>query len=94
MTELDFMIAGFIFVLNFIGFMMVGYDKRKARKGEWRVPEKRFFTFALIGGATGIYLGMKYFRHKTKHALFVYGIPFFMILNFVMYYFIYSEVLK
>ncbi len=70
-----------IFVINIISYILVWYDKRQAILGGWRIPEKRFFTLALIGGATGIYFGMKKFRHKTKHNLFIYGIPIMIVLN-------------
>lgn len=65
---------------------MVGFDKKKAQMRGRRVPERSFFIFALAGGAMGIYLGMKSFRHKTRHGLFVYGIPLLIFLNLVIFY--------
>ena len=83
----SFTIVFFYFLLvNVTGFVMTAYDKRKAVKGEWRVPQKRFFLLAFIGGAFGIYVGMQQFRHKTKHAEFVYGIPLLILVNIVFYY--------
>jgi uncharacterized membrane protein YsdA (DUF1294 family) len=64
---------------NLTGFLFMGLDKHKARKGKWRISEKLFWTFAFVGGSLGIYLGMHYFRHKTKHFRFIYGIPAIMI---------------
>ena len=40
-----------------------------------RVPEKRLFFLALLGGACGGWLGMRVFRHKTRHRAFVWGFP-------------------
>ncbi len=57
------------------------YDKKRSIKGRWRIPEKRLFFFAVIGGAVGIYLGMKSFRHKTLNSTFKYGIPFLIVFN-------------
>ena len=31
---------------------------------------KRFFLFAALGGGPGLWLGMRWFHHKTKHPLF------------------------
>ncbi|TFB24987.1 DUF1294 domain-containing protein [Filobacillus milosensis] len=69
-----------IIIMSFIGFISMGYDKRKARKEQWRIPEKTLWTFAVLGGATGMWLGMNFFRHKTKHLSFKYGLPILTIL--------------
>jgi len=76
--------------VNIISYLVVWYDKKQAKTGGWRVPEKRFLFLSFIGGATGIYLGMRKFRHKTKHALFIYGIPIMIIVNVTILYFILS----
>ena len=75
-------------ILNLITYTMVYYDKRKAKRGEWRVPEKRFFGLAILGGAIGVFVGMRSFRHKTKHPTFVYGIPFLIFINLVSYFYL------
>ena len=58
---------------------MYGIDKRKARRGAWRIPEKTLFLLPLLGGSVGALLGMKVFRHKTKHWYFVWGIPIILL---------------
>ncbi|MBS3969283.1 MAG: DUF1294 domain-containing protein [Clostridia bacterium] len=70
-------------MLNIFCCLTIWYDKRKAQKGRWRTPENRFFILAVLGGSTGIYFGMKVFRHKTLHHTFKYGIPILIILNTV-----------
>jgi uncharacterized membrane protein YsdA (DUF1294 family) len=50
-------------------------DKRFARRGAYRISEYSLLVIALIGGSIGAWAGMYCFRHKTKHALFVVGIP-------------------
>ncbi len=92
MENLD-LVFGYILALNVISFIIVGYDKRRTVKDKWRIPEKRFFTFAFLGGALGVYLGMKHFRHKTLHKHFVYLIPLIIILNIVLFYFVIFNVL-
>ena len=59
--------------MSLISFCAMGADKRRARKGAWRTPEKRLFLFAALGGAPGALLGMYVFHHKTKHWYFVVG---------------------
>ncbi len=71
----------FILAINLYGLISMGYDKRQAKKDGWRVPESRLFLTALFGGAIGILIGMKMFRHKTKHWSFRIWIPFLAILN-------------
>ncbi|GEK30083.1 membrane protein [Kurthia zopfii] len=63
----------------------MGYDKRKAIKREWRVPEKSLWLLALIGGAPGAFLGMIVFRHKIKKMKFVVGFTLLMLIDFVIY---------
>lgn len=82
-----------ILIINFIGYIMVWFDKRRAKRDGWRIPEKRFFKLAFLGGAIGIYWGMKRFRHKTKHNKFVYGIPLLIFVNiglFLAFFYMYS----
>ena len=66
-------------VINLLTFIVYGADKRRARKGKWRVPEKTLFLLPLLGGSVGALLGMKAFRHKTKHWYFVWGIPIILL---------------
>ena len=65
----------YLIVVNICGFILMGYDKRKAKKNKWRVPESRMFFTAALGGSVGIWLGMQNFHHKTLHPQFKYGIP-------------------
>lgn len=63
------------------GFLLMARDKAFARKKQWRTPEAWFFYLALAGGSLGVWLGMRLFRHKTKHKTFVYGIPALFVVN-------------
>ena len=68
-------------LMSLVLFAVMGADKRRARKGLWRVPEKRLFLLALLGGAVGGVLGMRAFRHKTKHWTFAWGFPALALLQ-------------
>lgn len=62
-------------VINLIGFVVMGADKKRAVRGAWRISEASLFGIALLGGSLGCTLGMQYFRHKTKHWYFRLGMP-------------------
>ncbi|MBQ3581076.1 MAG: DUF1294 domain-containing protein [Bacteroidales bacterium] len=74
----------YILLINLIAFVIFGIDKRKARKGQWRVPESTLFILAIIGGSIGALLGMLAFRHKTKHRKFTIGIPLILALQIAL----------
>ena len=68
-------LAVWLIAINLVTFAVYGIDKRRARRGAWRVPEKALFLLPLLGGSIGALLGMRVFRHKTKHWYFVWGVP-------------------
>lgn len=71
----------YIIFINIVGFFIMGIDKQKAKKGKWRIQEKTLFAIALLFGSFGVGLGMKHYRHKTKHKSFVIGIPLIEIVQ-------------
>ena len=74
----------YLIIANLAGFLLMGIDKRKARKNKWRIPEKTLFVTALLGGSIGSILGMRVFRHKTKHTAFVIGMPCILLLQILL----------
>ncbi len=83
-----FLLTGYIAAVNLIGFLLMGIDKHKAKKHAFRIPEATLFTVALIGGSIGSIVGMYFFRHKTRHWYFVYGMPTILILQIALVMFI------
>ena len=73
----------FMLFMSIIGFLAMGIDKSKAKRNAWRIPERTLFMFAFIGGAAGVWLGMRVFRHKTLHLMFKYGVPTITLLEFI-----------
>lgn len=71
----------YLVVMNSIGFASMGIDKSKAKRGAWRIPEKTLFLIAILGGSIGSILGMKQFRHKTKHKSFTIGMPAILLVQ-------------
>lgn len=84
MKPLWFIVLIYLVVLNGWGFLAMGLDKRKAQQQVWRTPEKHFFFIALLGGGLGVWLGMRTFRHKTQHTIFVIGIPLIIFLQVLL----------
>ena len=62
-------------VISLAAFVLMGVDKSRAIRKQWRIPERTLFTLAVLGGSPGILLGMAAFRHKTRHRSFRMGIP-------------------
>lgn len=72
-------IIAYLIIANIAAFCLMGIDKRKAKKKQWRIPEKTLFLSAIVGGSIGSLYGMHLFRHKTKHKSFVIGMPAILI---------------
>ncbi|GGD16559.1 DUF1294 domain-containing protein [Pontibacillus salipaludis] len=70
--------------VNVVALIQMQQDKSRAVKEEWRISEKQLWIVTLIGGSLGTYLGMKWFRHKTKHTAFVIGVPCALIAHCIM----------
>jgi len=67
-------------IINVIAFLMYGIDKYKAMKNKWRISEAALIGVAALGGVVGAIVGMRLFRHKTKHIKFVLGVPAILLL--------------
>ena len=67
-------------LLCLIVFAIFGIDKANARKGKWRIPEKRLLTFSFFG-APGALLAISAFRHKTKNTKFRVLVSLFTIIH-------------
>lgn len=72
--------------LSLWAFLLMGWDKsRSKQRGKRRVPEKRLFLLGALGGALGVWAGMKTWRHKTQHRSFTIGIPYLVAVNIIVY---------
>ena len=73
-----------IAVMNVVAFTLMGIDKRRARRGAWRISEKALFlTTACFGGLGGV-LGMRVFHHKTQHWYFKVFFPLLLIVQIAL----------
>ena len=62
-------------VMNIAAYVLLGVDKKRAKAGAWRIPEKTLFLVTGLFGGLGGTLGMFLLRHKTKHWYFRLGFP-------------------
>ena len=71
----------YLAAINIAAFFLYGIDKWKAQRNKWRVTEARLLRIAVAGSSIGALLGMKIWRHKTKHNKFRFGLPAILILQ-------------
>ena len=70
----------YLLLVNLTAFCLMGWDKRQSKRPDARrVPEKRLFAAALLGGSAGAVAGMFRFRHKTRHWYFRLGLPLILL---------------
>lgn len=74
----------YLLAVNCAAFALMGVDKRRAQRGKWRIPERTLFLPVLLGGALGGTLGMRAFRHKTKHWYFRWGFPALLLIQLAL----------
>lgn len=68
-------------VISIISVILTVSDKKRARKGKWRIPEHTLFSVAILGGAVAMYATMRRIHHKTRHKRFMIGLPVIIILQ-------------
>lgn len=71
----------YLLLINLIALVLCWYDKRAAIRQNWRIRERTLLLYAAIGGSAGLYLGMKTFRHKTKHLKFTVLVPLLLLIQ-------------
>jgi uncharacterized membrane protein YsdA (DUF1294 family) len=65
LLEFSHVLLIYLVAVNIFTLTLMWWDKRKAKKKDWRVPEATLLLLAFIGGALGLFFGMFKFRHKT-----------------------------
>jgi uncharacterized membrane protein YsdA (DUF1294 family) len=61
-------LLGWFLLWSLVAFVAHGRDKRAARLGRRRTPERTLHLLELIGGWPGALLAMTVFHHKTRKA--------------------------
>ena len=70
LNSIPFILFYYFGGVNLLLFILIGMDKRAARRKKWRIPERRLLTLGMIGGGFGGILGMIIFHHKTHRVYF------------------------
>lgn len=73
--------AIYLLTVNVVAFILMGVDKRRAKKNAWRIPERTLFLPVVLLGSLGGTLGMFCFHHKTKHWYFRWGFPAMLVVQ-------------
>ncbi len=73
----------YFIAINFIAYIAMANDKKKARQRKYRTREKTLWLLALLGGGPGSYVAMQTHRHKTRHTGFKYGMPILAAVDLV-----------
>lgn len=84
MNSMILLALSVLVVLNLISFFLMAYDKRCAKAGKWRVPEKTLFIATACFGGLGGVLGMQLLRHKTKHWYFRLFFPMMLVVQIAL----------
>jgi uncharacterized membrane protein YsdA (DUF1294 family)/cold shock CspA family protein len=63
-------LTGWMTVVSVIVCTLYWVDKRRARAGEWRVPEYLLHAFELGGGWPGAFVAQRVLRHKSAKLSF------------------------
>lgn len=69
---------------SLLAFTAQGLDKRKAARGQYRIPEMTLLLLGIPLAAAGMLLGMRVFRHKTRKGSFVAKAALVTIANLLM----------
>ena len=74
----------YLIIINIIAFLAMFIDKKKAKKGRWRIKESTLLFLALMGGSIGEIIGMYVFYHKTQKPKFFIGVPVIIVLQILL----------
>jgi uncharacterized membrane protein YsdA (DUF1294 family) len=74
----------FIILINIYGIYIVYKDKQYAKGHKWRISERNILMVAFFFGSLGVLIGMRLFRHKTKHLKFIILVPIFLIIQVII----------
>lgn len=79
-----YLLVFYFIAINVIACVLTVWDKKCARRGRRRVPERALFTVAAFGGAVGMLVTMRLIRHKTRYRRFMGGLPLIIILQAIL----------
>jgi len=88
--QVKYMMIYYIAIINILTFIIYGLDKLFAIKNLSRVSENTLLLLSFVGGSIGAYIGMKFFHHKTNKKKFTILVPLMIIINVVLFLYLYK----
>lgn len=73
-----------LIVWNLFVLLLYGIDKRRAKLGKYRIPERTLLLCSFLLGGMGAFAGVFLLRHKSRHTKFVILVPLFLILQIAL----------
>lgn len=86
------MVVIYLVMINVLTLIIMWWDKRRARDGQWRTSEVTLLTMGFAGGAIGLLIGMFGFRHKTRKRFFQVATVLGLIVSFILYWIEYQAI--
>lgn len=65
--------------VSLLAVFLTVWDKSRARRRAWRVPERTLWLVAFLGGCAAMCLAMLLVNHKTRHRRFMFGLPLLLL---------------
>ena len=87
----------FVAIHTLITFAVFGYDKKRAEKEEWRVPERVLHSLSAFFGLLGALIGMWFWKHKSSKKSFVcltaimsmFSIALYLLLALIIFFWLF-----
>ncbi len=66
MSELWWLAAAYLLLINLTTYLAFWADKEKARQQRYRISESKLLLLAILGGSLGAIIAQHHLHHKTK----------------------------